>query len=139
MDFNILNIELQLPKYSAMNDAQAANAVNSVNIKTKVGISTHDMQQYLVLVDKLILIEASPAPLAVEAVRVMELFQSLDISDSTIEAKTVSIVDGLIVAGLLDESDKAYILGLGNKTISRAEELGLSAVIEANVKFARTL
>jgi len=139
MDFKLLKNELIQAQYIALNDADAAVLLNDKTIIIQQAIVSSDIRRYLLLVNKLIALESSQESEAIESTRALDLFTEFDITDALVESKLISLLDALVVAALISASDKDYILALGNKTISRAEELGLGTVIEANVKFARTL
>jgi len=133
----ILQTELQNPIYSEMNDEEIATTLNTVNITVKQSISAHDIKKYLMLMDKLLPIESSTLDSAKSATRALEIFPLFDISDSLVETKLISVLDALIADSLLSTEDKTSILSLGDKLISKAEELGLGKVSIWQVQEAR--
>jgi hypothetical protein len=134
---SILQTELQNPIYSGMNDEEIATTLNTVNITVKQSISAHDIKKYLMLMDKLLPIESSTLDSAKSATRALEIFPLFDISDSLVETKLISVLDALIADSLLSTEDKTSILSLGDKLISKAEELGLGKVSIWQVQEAR--
>lgn len=122
----ILKTELALPAYSALTDEECLTALQAENIQTKQNIESKDIQKYLALQGKLLPLEASTADSAKEAVRMLDLFESFTFSEGAVETKLTAVLDALVADTLIDANDKAYILGLGEKLISRAEELGIS-------------
>ena len=139
MNYEILKTELQDPAYTALSDADAATALNTENITAKTSILAHDIRKYLMLVDKLLPIEASSLNSAKAAVRSLEIFPSFDMAENAVEIKLTAVLDALITDGLLDSTDKTTILALGNKAISRATELGLPKVQEWHITEARAM
>ncbi|MBV1888709.1 MAG: hypothetical protein KUG67_00485 [Proteobacteria bacterium] len=124
---SILSDELALPAYAATTSEQAANLLNAKTIAAFQPITTHDMQQYLVLVDQLLEIEACTSDACKKAVRAMEIFDSFDVTNPAILAKLTAVLDALVSETAISfaEGDKAVILSLGNDLISRAEQLGI--------------
>lgn len=137
MNYTKLKTELQNVKYSTMTDAEAATDLNLVNVVTKQPITAHNIRKYLMLISKLVTLEASSDPSAIEAVRALEVFPNLDISEPAVSAKLTSILSALVTATLLTEAEKVGILSMGDKTVSRAEELGLGKVRERDTRTAR--
>lgn len=122
----ILTTELQLAKYSGMTAQQAFNDLTNKNIVAKQRIDTRDIQKYLALKDKLLVVETSTTTAAKKAVRMMELFDCFSMDESNVETALTAVLDALIVDNLIDATDKAAILAMGEKLISRAEQLGIN-------------
>ena len=139
MNYEILKTELQDPAYTALSDADAATALNTENITAKTSILAHDIRKYLMLVDKLLPIEASSLNSAKAAVRSLEIFPSFDMTESAVETKLTAVLDALITDGLIDGTDKSSILALGDEVISRATKLGLPKISTWNVTEARAM
>jgi len=115
--------------YSAMTDEQVANSLNAKVIASKRPIPVHDIQQYLMLVDLLLPIEAGSSDACQVATRALALFDQFDISNPMIEAKLTNILDGLVADTLIPgftATNKAAVLAMGDTTISRADELGIT-------------
>jgi hypothetical protein len=94
-------------------------------------VASHDIRQYLMLVDLLIAIEASPQPACVAAKRALEVFPIFDLSNPMILGKFTQVLDGLVDETLIPdftEQNKAVILSLADTLISRAEQAGLGHV-----------
>jgi hypothetical protein len=137
MNYEILKLELQDAAYAAMTDAEAAQALNALVVDAKQSISSHDIRKYLMLVDKLLPIESSVLESATAATRALEIFPAFDMTESAVETKLIAVLDALITDSLIDATDKAAILSLGDKLISRAELLGLPDVGVWHVEMAR--
>ena len=67
----------------------------------------------------------------------LEIFDTFDTNESVVEAKLTAMLDALILAGLISDTDKAVILSLGIKTISKTAELGLGVVRLGEVQTLR--
>jgi len=139
MNYEILKVELQNPTYSVLSDTEVTAALNAESITVKTSVSAHDIRKYLMLVDKLLSIEASSLNSAKAATRSLEIFSSFDLTESAVEAKLTAVLDALITDGLIDGTDKSTILALGDKLISRATELGLPKISTWNVTEARAM
>lgn len=136
MNRNVLIAELSLPAYSGLTDQECLDLLQAKNITVKQDISAHDIQKYLALKGKLIPLENSVSPSAISANRMLELFDLFTISEPAVEVALTATLDALILDTLIDATDKAVILSMGEKQISRADELGLGvfgigAIIDA--------
>jgi len=139
MNFEILKAELLNAQYVALTDADAAALLNTVNIATKISVSTHDVKSYLLISGKWNAIKKSVDVSAEDFIDVIESMQSVDFNLTGVEPRVVQIIDDMIIAGLLDAIDKAYILSLSTATVSRATQLGLGNVTAYYVNLARGL
>ncbi len=116
------------PHITAGADGVVAAILNRADIPAKGSVSSHDIRQYLMLVDLLISIEASPQPACVAAKRALEVFPIFDLSNPMILAKFTQVLDGLVAETLIPdftEVHKFTILSLADTLISRAEQAGL--------------
>ena len=127
---SILSDELALPAYSGLSDEECLNLLQDKTIAVKQNISTSDIKKYLAVMGKLMPLEASASASAKEAVRILELFETFDFTESAVADKLTSMLDALIVDGLIDEMDKGYVLSLGERLISRAEELNIKVKLD---------
>jgi hypothetical protein len=119
------------PHIAAGNDGECAAILNRADIPAKGKVLSHDIRQYLMLVDLLIAIEASPQPACVAAKRALEVFPIFDLSNPMILGKFEQVLDGLVEEDLIPdftETHKLTILSLADTTISRAEQAGLGHV-----------
>jgi len=125
--------------YSGMSNEAVASSLNAKNIASLKIISTHDIEQYLVLTDLLLEIESGTTQAAKVAARALQAFESFDVTNPLILGKFTSILMGLVDDGLLafSETDKTNILSLGNTSISRATQLGLGIVTAGQVQAER--
>jgi hypothetical protein len=99
-------------------DPQIAFGVMSVETETQtVDIETRDILAYISLVDKRLAIEESTATAAKKARLAFIDFPSFRITENAAYlARLTAIIDELVTEGLLDATDKAAILGLGETT-----------------------
>jgi hypothetical protein len=112
-------------------DGVVAAILNRADIPAKGKVASHDIRQYLMLVDLLIAIEASPQPACVAAKRALEVFPIFDLSNPMILGKFTQVLDGLVAEDLIPdftEVHKLTILSLADTLISRAEQAGLGHV-----------
>ncbi len=124
--------------YSEMTDQQTTDSLNSETISAKQHINTRDIKSYLTLVGKYYPISQSTAASAKETMfNLQEFNDGFDMTVSGAETILTNMLDALIADGLIDVNDKTYILGLGDKLISRGEQLGLGTVKVGEVMEAR--
>jgi hypothetical protein len=112
-------------------DGVVAAILNRKDIPAKGKVASHDIRQYLMLVDLLIAIEASQQPACVAAKRALEVFPIFDLSNPMILGKFTQVLDGLVAEELIPdftETNKLVILSLADTLISRAEQAGLGSV-----------
>jgi hypothetical protein len=124
------------PHITAGADGVVAAILNRADIPAKGKVASHDIRQYLMLVDLLIAIEASPQPACVAAKRALEVFPIFDLSNPMILDKFIEVLDGLVMETLIPdftETNKAVILSLADTLISRAEQAGLGNVSASDV------
>ena len=119
------------PHIAAGADGVVAAILNRKDIPAKGKVLSHDIRQYLMLVDLLIAIESSAQPSCVAAKRALEVFPIFDLSNPMILGKFEQVLDGLVAEDLIPdftEVHKAVILSLADTLISRAEQAGLGQV-----------
>jgi len=125
-----LAVELA-PHISAGADGVVAAILNRKDIPAKGKVLSHDIRQYLMLVDLLIAIESSSQPSCVAAKRALEVFPIFDLSNPMILGKFTQVLDGLVAEDLIPdftETHKLTILSLADVLISRAEQVGLGHI-----------
>jgi hypothetical protein len=119
------------PHIAAGTDGVIAAILNRADIPAKGKVLSHDIRQYLMLVDLLIAIEASSQPACVAAKRALEVFPIFDLSNPMILGKFTQVLDGLVAEELIPdftEVHKMTILSLADTLISRVEQAGLGNV-----------
>jgi hypothetical protein len=119
------------PHIAAGADGVVAAILNRADIPAKGKVLSHDIRQYLMLVDLLIAIESSSQPSCVAAKRALEVFPIFDLSNPMILGKFTQVLDGLVAEELIPdftEVHKLTILSLADTLISRAEQAGLGSV-----------
>jgi hypothetical protein len=119
------------PHIAAGADGEVAAILNRRDIAAKGSVSSHDIRQYLMLVDLLLAIESSSQPSCLAAKRALEVFPIFDLSNPMILGKFTQVLDGLVAEDLIPdftETHKLTILSLADTLISRAEQAGLGNV-----------
>ena len=119
------------PHIAAGADGVCAAILNRADIPVKGKATSHDIRQYLMLVDFLLAIESSQQPSCLAAKRALEVFPVFDLSNPMILGKFEQVLDGLVAEDLIPdftETHKAVILSLADTVISRAEQAGLGQV-----------
>jgi len=134
---SVLSDELALPAYSGTTAEEAANLLNAKTIATLQSITTHDIEAYLVVIDKYLAIIDSTDVAARRAVLALSKFDSFDVANPAYLSALTIILDGLVTAALISTDDKTAILALGDTMTSRVQELKLGYVRIGHVIQAR--
>lgn len=137
-NISILKTELQNAAYSTMTDAECLASLTAKNISAKQNITNHDIRKYLALQGKLMVMEASTLDSAKTAVRYLDLFDVFAMDEVAVEMALTAMLDALIVDALIDATDKANILAMGDKMISKAESLSIGSVSIWEIEKARS-
>jgi len=122
---NKLQTELQLPAYTGLTDQECLDLLQAKTITVKQPIASKDIQKYMALNNKLLPLEASQEPAAISGVRMLELFADFHVDEPAVETALIATLDSLVLANLIIAGDKTALLAMGEKLISRAEQLGL--------------
>lgn len=140
MDYSILKAEIDLPGYAGLADQQIKDALNEKTISVKQPVASLDIQKYLMLNDLWLTIKMGSSVSSIAATEALYLFQSFDLSDPSVLTKFSLIMDGLVADVTtpdFTQTHKASILAMGDKLISRAEELGIPAVSLTDIQNAK--
>lgn len=132
MDYVVLKTEIDTgplaatlaPLVAAGNDAAIAEVLNAKTVPAKGSVTTHNIRQYLMLVDLLLAIENTPTQTCIATKRALEVFPVFDLSNPWVLDKFTQIIDGLVAEALIpdfSETHKATILGMADTLVSRAE------------------
>lgn len=124
--------ELQ-PLIAEGNDGAILTVLNRRDIPAKGKVSAHDIQQYLMLYDLLLVIEASQTPSCLAAKRALEIFPTFDFSNPVILNKFEMILTGLEQDNLIPAftaQHKADLLAMGDILISRTDQIGFVPTLE---------
>ena len=122
--------------YAPLTDEQAKDEFNATKVVLQ-SILTENIYGYLSLHSKLLPIEDSTLSECRDSMRALETLASFDITKTEVLDKLVEILDDIIGAAFLTETDKIAILDLGNKTTSTSIELGLVKVLTGEITRAR--
>lgn len=147
MDYAALKAEIEAgplastlaPMVAAGDDVAVAAALNAKTITAKGTVTTHDIRQYLMLVDLLLTIENTATPTCIATKRALEVFPVFDLSNPWVIGKFSQILDGLVAETLIpdfSETHKATILGMADTLVSRAEQVFGQSVNHIDVAIA---
>lgn len=119
--------------YAAMSPAETAA---SLNAKDRPGpVPAIDVVRYLILQGKWAALKISTSEAAVNVIETLTRFDSIDLE--AYRAQVEAALDAVVLAGLIDAAHKTAILAMADTRRSRASELGLGHVREADVLIAR--
>ncbi|MGB8274057.1 MAG: hypothetical protein WCF16_02175 [Alphaproteobacteria bacterium] len=126
-----------------MTDAELAANLKAPSRSVPRNVATADVKKYLFLNDLYLPLRAGAqagAQSAIFATAALDTFQSFEMTDPAVAAKVAGILDLLAADSILTADHKAAILDLGQRRVSRAEEIGLNPefVIEGRVAQMRT-
>jgi len=130
---NYVTLKGLLDSLNEDNDLALAE-VNLSNIAVKVNIETADIKQYLTAVGKRVAIDDSTNGAGKAAKLALDDFEFFVMSDPTNVAVLSNAINALVE---LTDSQKAYILAMGDSTESIAEQAGLGLVDINHIKHAR--
>jgi len=130
---NYVTLKGLLDSLNEDNDLALAE-VNLSNIAVKVNIETVDIKQYLTAVGKRVAIDDSTNGAGKAAKLALDDFEFFVMSDPTNVAVLSNAINALVE---LTDSQKAYILAMGDSTESIAEQAGLGLVDINHIKHAR--
>lgn len=117
--------------YSNMSNQQVANSLNAVDREIDVPAPIRSVVTYLMLVQKWINIKDAANNIAHPArglcISFLDVsnnvnFESLDFTD----LQLVGMIDAMVAANVIDNSDKTNVLAMGKRRVSRAKEIGLN-------------
>lgn len=134
----ILKTELALPEYSALTDEERFASLQVADIPAKGSISTHNIQIYFEFIDKLYTIRTHVSDEAKHVTMVFDQFESFDMSDANQEAVLTNILQDVVTAGVITQTDMDTIIDYGDILIDRLTELGISSTNINDVARART-
>jgi len=113
--------------YNAIADIDRFDYLVNKNIIVKQSINIRDIKSYLTLQQKWFAINTTDLLSAKQAVFTISEFKpAFDMSIPGAEPILINMLDALNADSMISTSDKDYILSLGNKKISRAEQLGIN-------------
>ena len=130
---NYVTLKGLLDSLNEDNDLALAE-VNLSNIAVKVNIETADIKQYLTAVGKRVAIDDSTNGAGKAAKLALDDFEFFVMSDPTNVAVLSNAINALVE---LTDSQKAYILAMGDSTESIAEQAGLGLIDINHVEHAR--
>lgn len=105
--------------------AQIVSALNAKSIASKRPINTRDIKKYLILNGLWLAIKTSSNPVAVITIDALNLFDELNVQESSVNSMLGQMMDGLIAANLtpsFNTTHKAEILSMGDVMASWADQ-----------------
>lgn len=111
--------------------AQIVSALNAKTIASKLPINTRDIKKYLILNGLWLAIKTSSNPVAVITIDALNLFDELNVQESSVNSMLGQMMDGLIAANLtpsFNTTHKAEILSMGDVMASWADQNWMSDV-----------
>lgn len=127
-----------VPLIAAGDDGAIVAVLNRRDMVVPGNLRVHDVKQYISLIGLRLPLMDSTTPACREFNTALEDFKDsgFDLFTPMILGKITQVMDALIAETLIPdftETTKLTLLSLGNKTISRAEQLGLS-ITEVDVR-----
>ena len=129
MKYSDLQAELSLPQYAATSNSVAA-AMLMAPIVVKTAVRTKDIDKYFAMAGVIGGIQIAAhgnddaAGLCQTVLRVLDRFEDLNFDDAQVLASVTSMLTSLQALGLISAENKDHILGMGDKTINRAYQIG---------------
>lgn len=117
------------PFVAARNDAAIVDTMNRKDITVAGNLSVHDVKQYVSLISLRLPILESTAQSCKEFNLALEDFKDsgFDLSNPIILGKITQVLDALVAETLIPDftnEHKLTLLSLGNKIVSRADQIG---------------
>jgi len=148
--------------YAGMTDAEAVRACNAASVPVSIDVPTEDVTKYLGLNGLLPTVRswanAAPTPPApnltaaeIQAAVVSAqtfglmigpppLWNTLAMSDPTVNAQITGMVDALVLGGLMPQANADAILAMATQTVSQASLWGwTNGVLENDLVAARLM
>jgi hypothetical protein len=118
---------------STSNDIAILELLYNKNIAIKSTLTSHDIRQYLMLYDLLLVIENGTSDACKIATRALDVFPVFDLSIPVILNKFSLILDGLIADTTLIPAftitHKQDLIDMSIKYISRVDQLGITVTL----------
>ena len=137
MIYKILKKELALSDYQNKSIDEQYQLLTDKNICVKGVVSAHDIFKYLRLTKKLKIVQNSALESAIDALDMMQLFGTFDLSDPIVFDDFNTVLDALIADNLITIDDKDYLSTMSDKMISRAEKIGIHDLKIGQIKDAK--
>lgn len=107
--------------HAGQTPAEIVAALNAKSTAVAVPIKTADIKKYLVLAGKYMALKSSDSLAAQVATECLDDFELLNAQEAPVLSKFTEIIDALITAELLNNTDKFAILELGQVMQSWAQ------------------
>lgn len=151
VDMNILREEISQDPlsrgYSAMSDGQVAESLNGRNRPGRGVVASSEVRRYVLLNGLWPRLQAVASSATDEtqrgtAMTILQVmapnsFDEIRMNDPSVHAAVSSMLQVMVDAGAMTAENRAEMVALGDRTISRADELGLGLVHHLDVAEAR--
>lgn len=137
MDFH--SLQQQITNNPTLNDIELLDELNAKNIEQTQDIQTADIANYLNVTQKILAITDSTDDVARLVIHALNTFQSFDMSNPVVQYALNNRLTYLVSISLINQDDADYILLLGIKHISRANQLGFNQITQGDIDAARAL
>lgn len=128
--------------YAGMTDEQVAESLNAANISINATVTKAKLLQWAGANQRIVKLKGGLASPNDDVENICEaalrLLSAADVTTfDTGDSANTAFLDALVAARVLEDADKTSLLELGEKTISRAEQLGIGTVRVGHVGEAR--
>lgn len=137
MNFELLKAEIA--DKELLSDAELLDELNAKNIEQTQDIQTADIANYLNVTQKILAITDSMDDIARLTIHALKTFTSFDMGNPVVAYVLSERLAYLVTISLINQDDADYILSLGIKPVSRANQLGFNHVTQGDINAARTL
>lgn len=145
MDYTLLKSEIRKPEYAGLSDREISEKLQAKTVLSADGklVPVSDVWLALARLGALPVIKKASedvnSPFHKECYAVMSFLLGPVASFNLKDPMTISLADALEAAGVLSKKQKEALVGMSDKYVSRAEELGLETVAYWDVARARAL
>jgi len=122
VDYSLLKTKLSDTTLAGLTDEQIRVALNTKDIPVKVPISVSKIKAYLQMVGKRLAVIDSVSIAARNAEVSFKDFETFDMTDPNYVARLDTILNDLVIEGLITATDKTAILTLGDSAVSWADQ-----------------
>lgn len=115
------------------NDGAVLAALTAKNIPAKGSVSSHDIKAFMFAYGFWNAIKHGASVACEDTIDALTIFDSFDLGNPVYLARLTQILDALVVEPLVpdfQEAHKLAILAMGDRLISRAEQIGLTITLQ---------
>lgn len=152
-DIDILRTEIEDDplgrSYDGMADSEVADSINAANRPGRGPVSAATVRSYILLNGiwprlQGLAAAATDATVKGTAITILQVmapnsFDTIRMNDPAVHAAVSAMLQTMVDAGAMTADQRAAMIALGDKMISRAEELGIPPVHHLQVAEARSI